>query len=188
MNQQQQQQKGSNKSSSRQQHEQTAMSREDEKLIKELEKLIFKGEQLLRVSFYLLLNLAEDIKVEMKMINKSTVSLLVQALDRNSPDLLILIVSFLKKLSIFIENKNKMVCFFYNLSLLKVFNESIRIVLLFQRDEKVVLKLARLVPHEQEDLLYITIRLLFNLSFDSVARSQMIKSGLLPKLVELLSN
>ena len=108
----QQQQKGSNKSSSRQQHEQTAMSREDEKLIKELEKLIFKGEQLLRVSFYLLLNLAEDIKVEMKMINKSTVSLLVQALDRNSPDLLILIVSFLKKLSIFIENKNKMVCFF----------------------------------------------------------------------------
>jgi len=105
------QQKGSSKASSRQQYEQTSMSREDEKFIKELEKLIFKGEQLLRVSFYLLLNLAEDIKVEMKMINKNTVSLLVAALDRNSPDLLILIVSFLKKLSIFIENKNKMVCF-----------------------------------------------------------------------------
>ncbi len=103
------QQKGSNKTTSRQQQELTSMSREDEKFIKELEKLIFKGEQLLRVSFYLLLNLAEDIKVEMKMINKNTVSLLVQALDRNSPDLLILIVSFLKKLSIFIENKNKMV-------------------------------------------------------------------------------
>ena len=57
----------------------------------------------------------------------------------------------------------------------------------FKREEKAVLKLVRLVPHEQEDLLNITLRLLLNLSFDSVNRSQMIKSGVLPKLVKLLS-
>ena len=57
-----------------------------------------------------------------------------------------------------------------------------------KRDEKLVLKLARLVPHEQEDLLNITLRLLLNLSFDSTIRSQIIKSGFLPKLVNLLSN
>ena len=50
-----------------------------------------------------------------------------------------------------------------------------------------VLRLARLVPHEQEDLLNITLRLLLNLSFDSTIRSQIMKSGYLPKLVNLLS-
>jgi hypothetical protein len=64
------------------------------------------------VAFYLLLNLSEDIKVEMKMVNKTIVGLLVQALGRQNHELLILVVSFLKKLSIFIENKNKMVNFF----------------------------------------------------------------------------
>jgi hypothetical protein len=61
------------------------------------------------VAFYLLLNLAEDIKVEMKMVNKKIVSLLIQALSRDNAELLILVVSFLKKLSIFMENKNQMV-------------------------------------------------------------------------------
>lgn len=50
-----------------------------------------------------------------------------------------------------------------------------------------MIKLARLVPCEQEDLLNITLRLLLNLSFDSTVRSQIIKAGLLPKLVLLLS-
>lgn len=58
---------------------------------------------------YLLLNLAEDAKVEMKMKNKGIVSMLVQLLERENVDLLILVVSFLKKLSIFMENKAEMV-------------------------------------------------------------------------------
>lgn len=58
---------------------------------------------------YLLLNLAEDAKVEMKMKNKGIVSMLVQLLARDNVDLLILVVSFLKKLSIFMENKAEMV-------------------------------------------------------------------------------
>ena len=61
------------------------------------------------VSFYLLLNLAEDLKVEMKMKNKQIIQMLVRTLVRENHELLILVVSFLKKLSIFVENKNEMV-------------------------------------------------------------------------------
>jgi hypothetical protein len=61
------------------------------------------------VAYYLLLNLAEDLKVEMKMRNKSVVTFLVKTLERDNFELLILVVSFLKKLSIFIENKTEMV-------------------------------------------------------------------------------
>ena len=45
----------------------------------------------------------------MKMKNKRIVYMLVQLLERENVDLLILVVSFLKKLSIFLENKTEMV-------------------------------------------------------------------------------
>ena len=45
----------------------------------------------------------------MKMKNKKIVYMLVQLLERENADILILIVSFLKKLSIFVENKTEMV-------------------------------------------------------------------------------
>jgi len=61
------------------------------------------------VSYYLLLNLSEDLKVELKMRNKGIAKLLVKTLDRENVELLILVISFLKKLSIFVENKNDMV-------------------------------------------------------------------------------
>lgn len=43
------------------------------------------------------------------MRNKNIVGLLVKVLDRDDEELLVLVVSFLKKLSIFLENKNDMV-------------------------------------------------------------------------------
>lgn len=61
------------------------------------------------VAYYLLLNLAEDLKVEVKMRNKGIVKMLVRSLARENFELLILVVSFLKKLSVFMENKNEMV-------------------------------------------------------------------------------
>ena len=61
------------------------------------------------MAYYLLLNLAEDLKVEMKMKNKNVIKMLVKSLDRDNFELLILVVSFLKKLSIFVENKTEMV-------------------------------------------------------------------------------
>ena len=65
----------------------------------------------LLVALYLLLNLAEDTRTELKMRNKNIVHMLVKALDRDNFELLILVVSFLKKLSIFMENKNDMVTY-----------------------------------------------------------------------------
>lgn len=47
-------------------------------------------------------------------------------------------------------------------------------------------RLARLVPCDNEDLLNMTLRLLFNLSFDSGLRAKMVEVGLLPKLTALL--
>lgn len=61
------------------------------------------------VAFYLLLNIAEDTRVELKMRNKNLIPMLVKMLERSNEELLILIVSFLKKLSIFAENKDDMV-------------------------------------------------------------------------------
>lgn len=61
------------------------------------------------MSLYLLLNLAEDTRTELKMRNKNIVGLLVKVLERDDEELLVLVVSFLKKLSIFLENKNDMV-------------------------------------------------------------------------------
>ncbi len=57
-----------------------------------------------------------------------------------------------------------------------------------QAETFAVEKLARLVPCEHEELLSTTLRLLLNLSFDTSLRSQMVQTGLLPKLSLLLGN
>lgn len=66
---------------------------------------------LVAVSFYLLLNIAEDTHVEDKMRKKNITGMLAKTLDRDNVDLLILIVTFLKKLALFKENVDDMVSF-----------------------------------------------------------------------------
>ena len=60
------------------------------------------------VCLYLLCNLAEDTRVELKMHGKGLVKHLLALLERENTELLILAVSFLKKMSIFRENKDQM--------------------------------------------------------------------------------
>ncbi|KAF7654529.1 hypothetical protein LDENG_00068530 [Lucifuga dentata] len=141
-----------------------SLRRDQEKAQRKYQALLAKQEQLLRVSLYLLLNLAEDTRTELKMRNKNIVGLLVKVLERDDEELLVLVVSFLKKLSIFLENKNDMA------------------------EVDTVERLARLVPCEHEDLLSLTLRLLLNLSFDSGLRAKMVEVGLLPKLTALLGD
>ena len=62
----------------------------------------------MRVSIYLLLNLAEKGDVEEKMKRKGIVKSLVALLERKNTELLILVISFLKKLSCFATNKEEM--------------------------------------------------------------------------------
>ncbi|KAB0377577.1 hypothetical protein FD755_012021 [Muntiacus reevesi] len=132
-------------------HELKRHEKDYEKTFKKYQGLVVKQEQLLRVALYLLLNLAEDTRTELKMRNKNIVHMLVKALDRDNFELLILVVSFLKKLSIFMENKNDMV------------------------EMDIVEKLVKMIPCEHEDLLNITLRLLLNLSFDTGLRNKMVQ-------------
>ncbi|XP_030631174.1 kinesin-associated protein 3b [Chanos chanos] len=141
-----------------------SLKREHEKALKKYHGHLVKQEQLLRVGLYLLLNLSEDTRTELKMRNKNIVHLLVKTLERENEELLVLVVSFLKKLSIYLENKNDMA------------------------EVDTIEKLARLVPCDHDDLLNVTLRLLLNLSFDTSLRSKMVQVGLLPKLTALLGN
>lgn len=70
--------------------------------------MIKKQEKVLFVAFHLLLNLAEDLQIERKMRNRNIIYLLASMLERNNPDLLFIILNFLKKLSIFGDNKTEM--------------------------------------------------------------------------------
>mmetsp|Transcript_6170 Transcript_6170/g.13429 ORF Transcript_6170/g.13429 Transcript_6170/m.13429 type:complete len:806 (-) Transcript_6170:755-3172(-) len=130
---------------------------------KKLLALIQKQDRLLYICFYMLLNLAEDVGVERKMKKKNIVVYLVKMLDRSNVELLILATTFLKKLSIYKENKEKMA------------------------ECKIVDKLAKFVPVRNDVLLMSVLRLLHNLSFDVQLRDDMVKNGLIPKAVELIS-
>ncbi|XP_059618784.1 kinesin-associated protein 3 isoform X2 [Phlebotomus argentipes] len=135
-----------------------------ERLSKQLRIFAKKQEQLLRVAFYLLLNIAENVKLEEKIRKKMIIRMLVKVLDRQNIDLLILVVTFLKKLSIVKDNKDEM----YELN--------------------VVEKLPRLLQSSHPDLIQVTLKLIFNLSFDGALRGKMIRVGFLPKLVTFLSD
>jgi hypothetical protein len=121
-----------------------------------------KQDKRLYVCFSVLMNLAEDVHNERKMIKKDLAGQLISMLDRLSPELLILCVTFLKKLSIFEGNKNMMA------------------------DQGIVEKLAKFIPCSNEKLMQVTLRLMFNLSFDPELRDLMVEASLIPKLVELL--
>lgn len=141
-----------------------AKKEEYDRLAKQLRIFAKKQEQLLRVSYYLLLNIAENVKFEEKMRRKNITKMLIRTLDRNNVDLLMLVVTFLKKLSIVRDNKDDM------------------------NELDIVDKFPRLLQSTQPDLLQATLKLIFNLSFDGPLRGKMICAGLLTKLVTFLSD
>jgi hypothetical protein len=114
------------------------------------------------VGFYILLNLAEDVSVERKMVKKGLIASLDAVLSRSSVDLVSLCLSFLKKLCIFEENKDLL------------------------RDMNIVSKLSKFINCAQQQIVIDTLKVLFNLSFDAAVREQIVQLGLLPKLVQLL--
>ncbi|KAH8273277.1 hypothetical protein KR018_004261 [Drosophila ironensis] len=137
---------------------------EIDRLNKQLKIFAKKQEQLLRVAFYLLLNMAENVKLEEKMRRKHIVKMLVKALDRQNIDLLMLVSTFLKKLSIVGDNKDEMGAL------------------------NIVAKLPRLFQSTHTDLVQVTLKLVFNLSFDGSLRRKMIAAGYLPMLVMFIND
>ena len=90
---------------------------------------------------------------------------LVQSLDaitnRSSIDLLSLCLNFLKKLSIFEENKDTL------------------------RSINIVAKLSKFFPCSHQPLTVDALKCLFNLSFDNGIREQIVQQGLVPRLVQV---
>lgn len=136
----------------------------DEQRQKRFRTLVKKQEHLLRVAYYLLLNIAEDESVEEKMTKRNIVGLLVKALERDNNDLLVLVVTFLKKLSIMQCNKDSMA----NLNIIE--------------------KLPKMFDANSADLIHLVLKLIFNLSFEVKLRHKVVKCGLLPKIMSLLSD
>jgi hypothetical protein len=131
---------------------------------KKFQSLLQKQDQLLFVLFHLLLNLAEDLTIEVKMLKRDVIKYLVFLLDRKLPQLLIVILTFLKKLSVFKDNKKE----FLDLS-----NDFLP-------------KILKLLQPENSSLFTIILRLLINLSHDQEIRILMVKYGFIPKICELI--
>jgi hypothetical protein len=125
-------------------------------------------ERLLFVCFYILLNMAEDVNIELKMKSRKIMKHLIKMLKRTNPDhmfldeLHLLIITFLKKLSIFDENKSEMI------------------------EYDIIRHLLPFLNIENEDLLESNLRLLYNLTFDHVQREKMVKYGLIDKCVQII--
>eukprot|EP00927_Polykrikos_kofoidii_P085117 TRINITY_DN9161_c0_g1_i1.p1 TRINITY_DN9161_c0_g1~~TRINITY_DN9161_c0_g1_i1.p1 ORF type:complete len:802 (+),score=184.38 TRINITY_DN9161_c0_g1_i1:126-2531(+) len=120
--------------------------------------------RLIHVCMMGLLNLAEDIAVERKMVNRKMPSLLVQLLDRTHEDLLLVSLQFLKKLSIFEDNKEAMM------------------------SPETLSRLVQLAQHSNVRVALLTLRVMYNLSFDEGIRASLVESGIVKLLVDLLRN
>ena len=88
---------------------------------------------------------------------------LVKMLGRTNLELLILATIFLKKLSIYQENKDQMAAC------------------------DALPHLSRLMATDNEMLLMAVLRLLHNLSFDNALKDEMVKQGVLPRVCNSLS-
>ena len=109
------------------------------------------------------MNISEDLKLEYKIINKGIISLLLKLLERNSQELLLVIVIYLKKLSVFIENKSQM------------------------KELNVIKSLTPLLFLDNELLIFNTLKLIYNLMIDREVRVYLIRCGVLSKLVSLFT-
>ncbi|XP_044733665.1 kinesin-associated protein 3-like [Chrysoperla carnea] len=96
------------------------------------------------------------------MAKKNIVEMLVKTLDRENIELLTLCVTFLKKLSIRGCNKDEM-------------------------DRlNCIAKLSKLLNYQDAELVHVTLKLLFNLTFDKKIRAKMLHQNIVPQLVNLL--
>lgn len=121
--------------------------------------------KLMQICMLVLLNLAEDVGIEKKMVNRKIATYLTQYLDRTSEDPLLVALTFLKKLSIFEENKDMIV-----------------------QSEGTLSRLVHLASHQNTYIALLTLRVLYNFSFDENVRSSLVESGFVRQLVDLLKN
>ena len=71
-----------------------------------INQMIKKQDKMFLVAVNILLNLAEDVTIERKMKKRKIAKKIIRLLERNNTHLLMITLIFLKKLSIFADNKN----------------------------------------------------------------------------------
>eukprot|EP00617_Octactis_speculum_P004604 CAMPEP_0185777364 /NCGR_PEP_ID=MMETSP1174-20130828/89186_1 /TAXON_ID=35687 /ORGANISM="Dictyocha speculum, Strain CCMP1381" /LENGTH=723 /DNA_ID=CAMNT_0028465709 /DNA_START=106 /DNA_END=2274 /DNA_ORIENTATION=+ len=127
-------------------------------------KLVFdRSQKIVYACSYLLINLAEDIAVERKMLKKKLIALLGSHMNSaTSSNLLVMLIAFMKKLSTFEENTKQIA----ELELLPTF--------------------VNLVSCDDDNVALMVLRLIYNLSFDPKLKYEMVKCSILPKLVRTL--
>lgn len=142
---------------------------EDKRLFAKDEKKyqlqVNRQSRLIHVCLCVLLNLAEEIAIEKKMVNRKIPVLLSSLLDRTQEDLVQVTLQFLKKLSVFEENKDQISASSPTLSLL-----------------------VKLAQHGNVRIALLALRVLFNLSFDEKVRAALVESGIVKLLVDHLRN
>lgn len=130
-----------------------------------------KQDQMLAVALRVLRNLADDVRVEAKMLKKDLIGVLTKCLEHTSADhLLLAAVQFLWKLSIFAENQPN----------IRDTNNGL---------EKLVSLV--LITASREHLLELDdalLALLFNLSFEPTNRKQMVQAGIVNFLADSFEN
>eukprot|EP01028_Stygiella_incarcerata_P004717 TRINITY_DN2054_c0_g1_i1.p1 TRINITY_DN2054_c0_g1~~TRINITY_DN2054_c0_g1_i1.p1 ORF type:complete len:723 (-),score=222.80 TRINITY_DN2054_c0_g1_i1:67-2235(-) len=124
-----------------------------------------KHSAVLYFSVTILLNVSEQEKVEKNLSEMGIAKALVHFLDRDNVPLLVSVLTFLKKLSIVGENKDKMV----------------KVNIIEKLDA-----LFRSKAASDEILIGMMLRLLANLAFDPSLRQKMIAIGMVPRVVKLL--
>jgi len=133
-----------------------------------LTRFLKRQEKLLYVCFYILLNLAEDINLEIKMVNRNITGLLLKLLDRTNVDhrlldeLHVLAVTFFQKLVAHRENLEKM------------------------RDGGIMMKLKNLMASKNDHLQIAVFQLLYRCTFSADMREQTSHFGMLPVLAKAL--
>lgn len=79
---------------------------------KELDKFLFlvrKQDRILRIAFSILMHLAEDQNVEKKMVKRDIIPIIIKNLDRTNINLIVVLLLFIKKLSIYDVNKDSLI-------------------------------------------------------------------------------
>lgn len=156
----------------------SSLMTDHEKSVKKYQIAVKKQNYLLSTCFAILYFMSEDQKIEQKMVNKNITLLLIQSLNRYydhntlNPDvtLLILVITFLRKLSIYVENKD-------------LFIEH-------HLASKVQDTLSNTTVSGVNTNLHLThciLGLLINMSFDPQLKQEMMSSGLISKIISLWS-
>uniref|UniRef100_A0A673BUE5 Kinesin associated protein 3 n=1 Tax=Sphaeramia orbicularis TaxID=375764 RepID=A0A673BUE5_9TELE len=132
-----------------------------------------------------------DTRTELKMRNKNIVGLLVKVLERDDDELLVLVVSFLKKLSIFLENKNDMVRKLMYLKMKPL------LYCIISCCQQIPLKLQNhillsVVPTDfslrtgDENHRQVAMRILYHISIDDRFKAMFVYTDCIPQLMHML--